>query len=65
MKYAVRMYHDEPIWFCNGEEELFSTEHEAIQALEDEAKECEWAFQQGFMEDAGDFECYRIVEIEQ
>jgi len=64
MKYAVRMDYDQPIWFCNGKEELYDSEEDAIQALEQEAQACERACQLGYMEDAGDFECYRIVEVE-
>ena len=50
-KWAVRLFHDEPIWTCNGEEELFNTEDEAIKAIEDEIKECQWAVEEGFLED--------------
>jgi hypothetical protein len=56
------MYYDEPIWFCNGVEELYDTEQQAIQALEDEALACEQAVADGFMEDY-DFDDYKIVEI--
>jgi hypothetical protein len=61
-KWAVRLFHDEPIWTCNGEEELFNTEDEAIKAIEDEIKECQWAVEEGYMEDFN-FEDYRIVEV--
>ena len=64
IKYAVRMYHDEPIWFCNDIEELFNSEDEAIKAIEDEALACKDAFELGYMEDEGDFECYKIIEVQ-
>ena len=60
--FAVRL-DNQPIWFYNGKEEQFSTEHEAEQALIEEMKSCELAHQAGFMEDAGDFDGYRIVEV--
>ena len=63
MKYAIRMYHDEPIWFCNDKEELFDTEEDAIQALNEEIVICEEAIADGFMDDC-DFDDYKIVEIE-
>lgn len=63
MKYAVRMYYNEPIWFSGKQEQLFNTEKEAIQAIEDEAKECEKAFKKGYMDSVGDFECYRVIEV--
>ena len=40
-KWAIRLFHDEPIWFCNGIEEQWDTQQEAIDALEAEAKEIE------------------------
>lgn len=60
--YAIRMYNDEPIWFCNGVEELFSSEEEAIQALNEEIVICEEAVADGFMDDF-DFDDYKIVEV--
>jgi hypothetical protein len=60
--YAIRMYKDEPIWFCNGVEELFSSEEEAIQALNEEIVICEEAVADGFMNDF-DFDDYKIVEV--
>ena len=41
----------------------FRTEAEAEQALIEEMEECEHACQLGYMEDAGDFDNYRIVEV--
>lgn len=61
-KFAIRMYHDEPIWFCNGVEELYNSEEDAIQALNEEIIICEEAVSDGFMDDF-DFDDYRIVEI--
>lgn len=61
-KYAVRLFHDEPIWLCNGVEEQWDTEQEAIDALEAEAKEIEKDIEAGYLDDF-DFEDYRIVEI--
>jgi hypothetical protein len=59
--YAIRLS-NEPIWFTNGIEDLFSTEEEAIQALNEEIVICEEAIADGFMDDF-DFEDYRIVEV--
>jgi hypothetical protein len=59
--YAIRLI-NEPIWFTNGIEDLFSTEEEAIQALNEEIVICEEAIADGFMDDF-DFEDYRIVEV--
>ena len=61
-KFAIRMYHDEPIWFCNGVEELYDSEEDAIQALNEEIVICEEAVADGFMDDF-DFDDYKIVEI--
>lgn len=61
-KFAVRL-DDQVIWTCNGQEELYETEAKAVQALIDEMNACERAFQSGYMEDAGDFDNYRIVEV--
>jgi hypothetical protein len=61
-KWAVRL-DDQIIWTCNGKEELYDTEIDAEKALIDEIEACERAFQAGYMEDAGDFDNYRIVEI--
>ena len=61
-KYAIRMYHDEPIWFCNGVEELYDTEEDAIKAIEQESEDCEKAVKDGFLEDY-DFDDYKIIKV--
>lgn len=61
MKYAIRLGGD-PVWFCNGQEELFDSEEDAIQALNEEIVICEEAVADGFMDDF-DFDDFRIVEI--
>jgi len=61
-KWAIRLFHDEPIWMVNGEEELFDTEQDAINAMEAEAKEIEKDIEAGYIDDF-DFEDFRIVEI--
>jgi len=61
-KWAVRLFHDEPIWLCNGEEELFSSEQEAIDAMEKEFEELQEDVKAGYLDDVC-FEDYRIVEI--
>lgn len=61
-KFAVRLS-NQIIWTCGGEEILFNTEEEALTALGEEMVICEEAFADGYMEDAGDFDNYRIVEI--
>jgi len=62
MSYVIRMYQDEPIWFCNGVEEVYATEEDAIQALNEEIVICEEAVADGFMEDF-DFDDYRIIKL--
>lgn len=62
MRYAIRLSGD-PVWFCDGVEELFNTEEEAIKAIEQEITDCEDAVKLGYMDDAGDFESFRIVEV--
>jgi hypothetical protein len=62
-KFAVRLFHDEPIWLCNKAEVLFDTEQEAIDAMEDECKQLEKDIEEGYLEDAC-FEDFRIVEVE-
>lgn len=61
-KWAIRLSYDEPIWLCNGFEEQWDTEQEAIDALEAESIEIEKDIQAGYLDDF-DFEDYRIVEI--
>ena len=61
-KFAIRLFHDEPIWLCNGVEETFNSEQEAIDAMEAEFKELEKDVEDGYLEDVC-FEDYRIVEI--
>lgn len=61
-KYAVRL-DNQVIWTCNGKEELYDTEEDALLALQDEMDACERAFEAGYMDDEGDFDDYRIVEV--
>jgi hypothetical protein len=61
-KWAIRLFHDEPIWLCDGKEELFDTEQEAIDAMEEECKAIEADIKAGYLEDF-DFEDFRIVEV--
>lgn len=60
--YAIRL-NNEPIWFTNGKEELFHTESHAIEAINVEMMVCEEAVKAGYMEDVGDFEDYRIIDL--
>jgi hypothetical protein len=60
--FAIRL-NNEPIWFTDGIEELFHTESHAIQAIEVEMMVCEQAFKDGYMEDVGSFEDYRIINL--
>ena len=59
--YAIRL-NGEPVWWCDGAEELYDTEEEAIQAINEEIVICEEAVADGFMEDV-DFEDYRIIKL--
>ena len=59
--YAIRLS-NEPIWFTDGIEDLFSTEEEAIKAIATEIEELENDIKLGYLEDF-DFEDYRIVEV--
>lgn len=61
-KWAVRLFHDEPIWLCNGVEEQWDTEQEAIEAMEKEFDELQKDVEAGYLDDVC-FEDYRIVEI--
>lgn len=61
-KYAIRLSGD-PVWFSDGIEELFNTEDEAIQAIAEEIEACEDAVKLGYLDDAGGFEEFRIVEV--
>lgn len=61
-KWAVRLFYDEPIWTQNGKEILFNSEQEAIDALEEEAKEIQKDVELGYLDDC-DFEDFRIVEV--
>jgi hypothetical protein len=61
-KWAIRLFYDEPIWLCDGKEELFDSEQDAINAMELEAIEIEKDIAAGYLEDF-DWEDYRIVEI--
>jgi hypothetical protein len=60
--WAVRLG-GQVIWTQGGEEIWYKSEREAEQALIDEIKDCERAFKAGYMEDEGDFDDYRIVEV--
>jgi hypothetical protein len=60
--YAIRLS-NQPIWFQAGKEITYETEKDAEQALIDEMAECERACKLGYMEDDGDFDNYRIVEV--
>jgi hypothetical protein len=61
-KWAIRLFHDEPIWLCDGVEETFDTEQDAINAMEMEFQELEKDVEAGYLEDVC-FEDYRIVEL--
>jgi hypothetical protein len=61
-KFAIRL-NNEPVWFTDGIEELFHTESHAIQAIQTEILVCEEAVRLGYMQDAGSFEDYRILEV--
>lgn len=61
-KWAVRLMYDEPIWTCNGEEILFDTEDEAVEALNKEIEEEMEDVRLGYLEDCS-YEEFRIVEI--
>ena len=61
-KWAIKLFHDEPIWLCNGIEETFDTEQDAINAMEMEIQELEKDVKAGYLEDVC-FEDYRIVEL--
>ena len=61
-KWAIRLS-NQVIWTCDGEEILFNTEEEALTALGEEMVICEEACALGYMEDEGDFDNYRIVEV--
>jgi hypothetical protein len=61
-KWAIRLFHDEPIWLCDGAEETFDTEQDAINAMEMEFQELEKDVKAGYLEDVC-FEDYRIVEL--
>jgi len=60
--YAIRL-NNEPVWFADGKEELFHTESHAIEAIEVEMMACEEAVKAGYMQDAGCFEEYRIINL--
>jgi len=61
-KFAIRLFHDEPIWLCDGVEETFNTEQEAIDAMEHEFNELQADVEAGYLDDVS-FEEYRIVEL--
>ena len=62
-KWAVRRNNEIIWWSGMDQEELYDTEEEAYQALVDEVRVCQQEYEYGNMEDAGDFEGYRIVEV--
>jgi hypothetical protein len=61
-KYAIRLFHNEPIWFCDGVEELFDSEDAAIKAMEQESIEIQKDVEAGYLDDF-DFDEWRIVEV--
>jgi hypothetical protein len=61
-KWAIRLFHDEPIWLYDGVEETFDTEQDAISAMEREIQELKEDVKAGYLEDVC-FEDYRIVEL--
>jgi hypothetical protein len=60
--YAIRLS-NQPIWFEDGKEMTYVSEQDAEQALIKEMEECERACKLGYMQDEGDFDDYRIVEV--
>lgn len=62
-KWAIRRNNEIIWWASEHEEELYDTEEEAYKALIDEVRVCQQEYEHGNMEDAGDFEGYRIVEV--
>jgi hypothetical protein len=60
--WAIRL-DGQVIWTQGGKEIQFNTEEEAEQALIEEVEECARACKAGYMEDEGDFDNYRIVEV--
>jgi hypothetical protein len=60
--YAIRLG-NQPIWFRNGKEITYETEEDALHALQEEMDECAHACEMGYMDDAGDFDNHRIVEV--
>lgn len=62
MRFAIRLS-NQPIWFENGKEITYATEHDAELAMIQEQEECERACHLGYMDDGGDFDDYRIVEV--
>jgi hypothetical protein len=61
-KFAIRLFHDEPIWTCDGKEITFDSEGEAVEAMNQEIEEQEEDVRLGYLEDCS-YEDYRIVEI--
>jgi len=62
-KWAVRLGNEIIWWSSYEQEELYDTEEEAEKALIEEMRVCQMEYEHGYMEDAGDFENYRIVEV--
>lgn len=62
-KWAIRVDGQIIWWASEHEEELYDTEEEAEKALIEEMRVCQQEYEHGNMEDAGDFEGYRIVEV--
>jgi len=60
-KWAVRLG-GEVVWTCDGVEEQWDTEQEAIEALEKEFDEIQEDVKAGYLDDVC-FEDYRIVEV--
>ena len=61
-KWAVRLVYNEPIWTCDGQEILFGSEAEAIEALNQEIADQEEDVRLGYLEDCS-YEDFRIVEV--
>lgn len=61
-KFAVRL-DNEVIWTCNGKEELYDSEEDALLALQEEMDACQRACELGYMDDEGDFDNYKIVGV--
>ena len=61
-KWVIRLFHDEPIWTCDGEEITFETEDQAVEALNKEIEDEMEDVRLGYLEDCS-YEEFRIVEL--